>query len=320
MTYRDKRKLTLKRRWPSRRTYSGLAQSKNMHKMILVFLICNSFTSLFAHQQKEVYGPDNRLDLYQMMPNKFREWASATAALVIWDHLAIYQDQAYLQSSNLQTSMKVCADEKFVDQPSAATCSGFLVAPDLIVTAGHCLNPVEKSCGRRAWIFDFALLSPKETGRRIPLKNIYFCQEILLRIKDQGPPWNDLALIRLNRKVEDRLPLPVRHQGIIPDDADLVMIGNPSGLPTKVAASGKVMDNTNNIFFKASLDAFGRNSGSAVIDVNTGLVEGLLVRGSKDYQVDPKMNCLRPYFCQEGECQGAEVTRISNFFKEQSNR
>lgn len=288
-----------------------------MIKFIFGFIFLLSFSS-YSAPQKSVYGPDDRLDLYENMPKRFLEWAKSSAALVLIRDLKIFSDHALIESSPLKEALKVCPDEKFVEQPAASTCSGFLVAPDLMVTAGHCINPNEHTCGDRVWIFDYALNSSNDTGRVTPLKNIYFCREIVLRVHDGAPPWNDLALVRLDRPVLDRKPLVVRTKGKISSTANLVMFGNPSGLPLKVVAGGVVMSNNEDNYFTASLDAFGRNSGSAIIDVNTGSVEGILVRGEKDYQIDKAMNCLRPYTCVGEECKGSEATRITNFFDNNS--
>ena len=35
--------------------------------------------------------------------------------------------------------MPACDDEPFKDQPTASFCTGFVVGPDLIATAGHCI-------------------------------------------------------------------------------------------------------------------------------------------------------------------------------------
>ncbi|PIP90066.1 MAG: hypothetical protein COW01_09305 [Bdellovibrionales bacterium CG12_big_fil_rev_8_21_14_0_65_38_15] len=50
--------------------------------------------------------------------------------------------------------MGVCPTEKFAAQNSIAKCSVFLVAKDLLVTAGHCARSPEE-CERYAWLFDY---------------------------------------------------------------------------------------------------------------------------------------------------------------------
>ncbi len=82
--------------------------------------------------------------------------------------------------------------------------------------------------------------------------------------------------------------------------------------PFRLAEEGKIRKNDNPIFFEAALDSFAGNSGSAVFDTRTGLLEGILVRGEKDYIKHPTKNCLVPKVCKEDQCRGEDVTRITN--------
>ena len=70
--------------------------------------------------------------------------------------------------------------------------------------------------------------------------------------------------------------------------------------------------NTNDLFFTANLDTFGGNSGAPVFDMNTGLVEGIVVRGESDFNYDSDRSCFVLNKCNEGECRGEDVVRITN--------
>ncbi len=91
------------------------------------------------------------------------------------------------------------------------------------------------------------------------------------------------------------------------------MIGHPTGIPTKVAGGAFVRDNSNDKFFVANLDTFGGNSGSAVVNSETGVVEGILVRGENDYVTEG--GCSVPQVCTMDGCRGEDVTRITNIKK-----
>ena len=93
---------------------------------------------------------------------------------------------------------------------------------------------------------------------------------------------------------------------------ELVVIGHPTGLPTKIAGGAWVRQNTNNVYFQSNLDTFGGNSGSAVFDAETGTVEGILVRGETDYVYDSSRGCRVPKQCSNEGCRGEDVTRITN--------
>jgi hypothetical protein len=100
--------------------------------------------------------------------------------------------------------------------------------------------------------------------------------------------------------------------GKIDDRTPIVVIGHPSGLPTKIAGGAKVRDNSNDIFFSANLDTFGGNSGSAVFNEKSGEVVGILVRGENDYVNDKDRECQVVNKCADNECRGEDVTRIEN--------
>ena len=64
----------------------------------------------------------------------------------------------------------MCPDERFAAQPANADCSATLIAPDIMLTAGHCIN----SCGDSRFVFDYYVtaggtLPPIYTGRRLCL-------------------------------------------------------------------------------------------------------------------------------------------------------
>jgi hypothetical protein len=66
----------------------------------------------------------------------------------------------------------------------------------------------------------------------------------------------------------------------------------------------------NNVYFRANLDTYGGNSGSAVFDANTGVVEGILVRGENDFVT--RGSCRATNYCPANGCRGEDVTHITN--------
>ena len=140
--------------------------------------------------------------------------------------------------------------------------------------------------------------------------NIYGCAEVIEQKLDPITK-EDYALIRLNRKVSDRAPLEFRKTGEIENFESLVIIGHPLGLPTKIADNSNVRTNDNEFYFVANLDSFGGNSGSAVFNANTGMVEGVLVRGENDFNYDLENGCYRINTCRDDGCRGEDVTRIT---------
>jgi len=272
--------------------------------LMLVTMLVNS--NVLA-VDKVIYGDDNRVDVVDSNNRAFVRLSASTAARV--DNMMIVRtdDQAFLKGSSL-ADKGYCADDKFSLQIGAADCSGFLVSEDLLVTAGHCMSsPLD--CSDYSWVFDYKVDQSGQVDS-VNVANIYGCLEVIEQKLDPITK-EDYALIRLDRKVSDRAPLEFRKTGEIEDFESLVIIGHPAGLPTKIADNANVRTNDNEFYFVANLDSFGGNSGSAVFNANTGMVEGVLVRGENDFNYDPENGCYRINTCRDDGCRGEDVTRIT---------
>jgi V8-like Glu-specific endopeptidase len=286
----------------------------------LCVLMSVSATSALSATQKIIYGEDNRQEVQDYPDALFRDLANSTAGMVrasalrtesgssigndLADSLdslrALLGDSAidgmlsdsgieseeddstegsytFNTSNTLRRSMGVCEKERFSNQVTLPRCSGFLVGEDILVTAGHCVTSVS-DCKNYRWVFDYVAGTSK-----IKKSNVYKCKEVIGRQQTLGIfATKDYAVIKLDRKVEDREPLKYRKKGSIKKNAEIVVIGHPSGLPTKIADGAKVTKKRWN-FFYANLDTYGGNSGSAVFNKKTGEVEGILIQGAKDY-------------------------------------
>ena len=254
-------------------------------------------------QAKAIYHGDDRLDWFES-PGKTKDyWAKATVALMYPHHLRPEGEQYSIFADSYKEAASLCDGQPFEDQPVAAFCSGFfLVSEDLIITAGHCV-PNEFDCQRTRFVFDYAKTSPEQSQFSVPQSSVYKCDEL---IDSQRSP-KDFAVIRLNRPVQDRTPLNVRRQGQLTRGHQVMLIGHPMGLPSKIADGGFVQYVTAGSII-ASLDAFKANSGSVVLNSLTGLAEGIMVRGSPDYVY--QNHCKVEAKCGT-ECRGESITPIS---------
>ena len=256
-------------------------------------------------RQRAIYGTDNRKDIYQVTTPALVALAGSVAALVEAGDLRKAPNGRYrLSTVSYQESEQLCDGELFARQPVGCFCSGFLVAPDVIATAGHC---VRSSIGARRTrvIFDFRMLDRDRARTEFPRRDVYRGAELLAREEDDAG--HDWALVRLDRPVVGRTPLRVRSSGKIADERAVFVIGHPSGLPAKLAAGAKVRNNRRRAFFVANLDTYGGNSGSPVFDQRTRTVEGILSSGEQDFV--PRGDCFVSLVCPDAECQGESVTR-----------
>jgi hypothetical protein len=287
--------------------------------MKVIFALLFSSSILASGLQNEViYGIDNRLNLEEYSEIDFK-WKSVSIAMMVRKNILEESFGGILTKvkvNTLEDEYSVCSNDPNSKNLSVGKCTGFLVGPDLLATAGHCITS-DFSCQEDyKWIFEFRDDLILESGIKdevyIDSKNIFGCKEIVHREYDYLTKL-DYALIRLDRPAFDRPVLKIRTEGKIEDNAELVMIGHPLGGSMKVSSDAKILENKNPVFFKTNLDSFMGNSGSPIFNKKTGLVEGILVRGEGDFQIDEEGNCERFHICPEnGEgCDGEDATRIT---------
>ena len=256
-----------------------------------------------------IYGEDNRVDVIDSDNPLFVKLAKSTAAQIDKSKLTIRGGDAILSFESLEDGMGVCSSEKFAAQNSIGRCSGFLVAKDLLVTAGHCVRSQEE-CDQYSWVFDYR--EGEVDDGKLPASSVFNCKKIIKQALDPVSE-ADYALIQLDRKVKDRKALKFRKSGSPEVGDPLVVIGHPSGLTTKIADGAEVVKNDADQYVVANLDTYGGNSGSAVFNAKSGLIEGILVRGARDYIYDWQRGCYVSNVCETVggvDCEGEDVSRI----------
>lgn len=228
----------------------------------------------------DIIGDDDRADEFQgEVTEKLRETARSTAAIVANESLTPDGDFVQIAADTLGDSYQMCSDVRFREQPAGAFCSAWLVAPDVMVTNGHCITS-QQACEASSFVFDYTLAEESTDLSSVPAANVYACERVLA--------WDytsdcdvDYAVVKLAREVQGREPLPVRGADDELDADNLVIIGHPFGLPRKYALLGKVLKEGDNTF-TSTHDIFGGNSGSGIFDANTGEVQGLVTCGGSN--------------------------------------
>ena len=97
----------------------------------------------------------------------------------------------------------------------------------------------DEDCFDYRWVFGFKKNLNNQVVEEFPLEDVYFCQKIIVAKYDPLEKI-DYALIKLDRPVQMRAPLAFRNKGKVEDGSELVVIGHPSGLPTKIADNARV--------------------------------------------------------------------------------
>lgn len=259
------------------------------------------------------------------------------AAIGSWEYYLAYSSAALIREENLVGRLGpggelveyelapsvstlgeyagLCENERFREQPVAAFCSATLVAPDLVLTAGHCLIPEQVAsaepgealdaatgCDSLMIAFDFAYKNPTNAFNgnvgAIPASSVYRCKTIEALGFVQQPSNIDWALVRLDRAVPNRDPMPMLP--ILPKtNAPILQIGHPSGIPQKLAAGlvtnrydfpyGEIFEGNSFIYIA---DLFGGNSGGGVFDMSTGAVAGVpTVYSGQNFVFDDANQC-----------------------------
>ncbi|MBI4248979.1 MAG: trypsin-like peptidase domain-containing protein [Elusimicrobia bacterium] len=286
-----------------------LPQIAFMSLICFSFLLTDSAHAISAAPEPEViYGEDGRLDLYQIENPRLMQLADSTVAL--FEAANVEPDpsgqKALLKTSHYGQSMNLCPKEPFYDQPMGAFCSGSLVGPDLVMTAGHCVRSQE-ACAGAKFVFGFGVGKAGIYPAAVPAEEVYGCAQLVARQEEySGADW---ALVRLERKVPNHAPLKLNRTGKLEKETKIFVIGHPAGLPTKVAGGATVRDPSPKGYFVANLDTYGGNSGSAVFNAANGRVEGILVRGETDYEQEG--DCRVSKVCPDAGCRGEDVTKIS---------
>jgi len=249
-----------------------------------------------------VYGEDNRVDVYQSSNELLKKLSYSTAAMIPHENLVTVGERVEIRGQLYKDMYRLCPEEKFRDQVSAAYCSGTLIDKDIIFTAGHCVSN-SMDCPSNSWVFDFRAQSQNQKSVIVSSNSVYQCQKVIHYQVDLHSNI-DFAIIKLDRPVKDRNVVNIRLSGKFNPKDKLALIGHPRGLPTKIAADGSVIENATG-FMKTNLDAFSINSGSGVFNQSTGELEGILVSGLNDFDEDKQRNCIKSKIYTEKE--GSEV-------------
>ncbi|OGS12012.1 MAG: hypothetical protein A2234_05160 [Elusimicrobia bacterium RIFOXYA2_FULL_58_8] len=266
------------------------------------------FAPAFAAPQgdKVIYGKDDRFDLYQVTNPELLKLADSTVGLFKASDVTLAGSVAALRTSSYAAAYRLCPEEPFYDQVNGAFCSGSLVAPDVIMTAGHCVKDAA-SCQNTKFVFGFGVKAAGVMPKSVAASEVYGCSKLMGR--EQVGTGADWALIKLDRPVTGHEVLKFNTAAMLKNGDGLVVIGHPAGLPTKVAGGATVRNIAPNGYFVANLDTYGGNSGSAVFNAVTGLIEGILVRGENDYVM--KGSCRVSNVCPSDGCRGEDVTKLA---------
>jgi alpha-tubulin suppressor-like RCC1 family protein/V8-like Glu-specific endopeptidase len=238
---------------------------------------------------------------------------------VCYLNMALATKGPVFASQVTQKSYGLCADEKFAQETvlrADNSCTVFRLpqtaeGEELFLTAGHCLKPTGATAeeGRECKDAEFAFgYQVRSFGTEHPMVglpfalrrkwDVYKCKEVVARahpLSNSTGDDSDFTLFKADRVVRGRHLLDVRRSNTLAANQPTTVAGHGAGFPLKITPTGvvKFVDATANTFAFSS-DVLGGDSGAPVIDVNSGLVTGIVAAvPEENFYLDAAANCAR---------------------------
>jgi len=203
------------------------------------------------------------------------------------DHAPKLKDHYSIEEGEL------CSEVKGKDLPITANCSGILVGADLMLTAGQCYLGQQRTCDDFKWVFDY---SPSQ--KHFKSHQVYNCKKIIhysvsVDLNETNDQW---ALIQLDRKVENRLPLELAKTS---DEEKGRVLGNFFGLSPQIS---KVKEIINSEGFKTgNFDQEFPVPGSSIINSDNQVL-GVVIRTEGGFVKNEERGCYLPKECDDKSC------------------
>ena len=241
--------------------------------------------ALGSARQPFINGQDDRREYYELTDDRDRTLMEQSIVALVPDVAARPLARGNLGELPTWGDLNhLCPDQAFVDQPSAAFCSGVLVDWDLVLTSGHCVNIFPLRNLRV--VFNYFFRDPGELA--LTRSDVYTVDDVVLARDDQNEAQEriDYGWLRLSEPVRPpHVPTAVRTR--MPELAlgdGIVAINAGGGVPFKFDSGGRVRDLRagSDDYFVADTDTSEGSSGGPAFNEDFALV-GTLARGAPDF-------------------------------------
>ena len=252
-----------------------------------------------AFAQSGVPAPDTRLEFYEF-PAGTRLTRAAEAVMFHYNREAfVLNNGAYELAVTPRTIATyagsqlgpLCPSTRFYGQPqSAGGNTATLVGPRLVLLANHTL-PTPINAATRAFVFGFQINEPfngtSPSVFTFRPSNVYYGTRLVA-----NSPAHDWALIELDRDVPPaRRPMVVNTTPSLAVGDDAAILGFAEHIPFKgqfvtVASAHPASE----MGWQTNFNAFVRvgSSGSPLVGVRSGMVEGVVTGGDFPFVYDPE--------------------------------
>lgn len=184
----------------------------------------------------------------------------------------------------------ICEDIPFINEVAIGTCSGVLITPNLVATAGHC---VDDQIFHKTWFFNY------QNGDDLSFKQGYKAKKIVyhnLKLIKSGysvernninrqrqqigvlplPPdmhdysnYHDIALLELEQKVTEFIPFKINYRPFLAG-RKAISVGYPLGLSLKHNTRGSLKIMANEQYMTSNIKTLQGSSGGPLFDFETG--------------------------------------------------
>lgn len=252
-----------------------------------------------------IYGNDNRSFISENTMNEMVKRSSLSILAKMKTENSYFEKDGHLvvNAENLMSKYNMCSSGQYAEEAHASTCTAFLVAPNVVATAAHCLKTIE-DCKKSVWAFNY-----KGSSLQVKLKaqDVVRCTEIIATKANEN---QDYTFFKISKKVLDRPFLEFQKNYEVSKKDDLMILGHPFGMPMVLTDNVKIKNQIGH--FKAILkaDTASGNSGSPVINKETGKVIGIFLSGDPDFSNSDGV-CRNEIKCGFLNCHRGEYMQLA---------